>query len=137
MIRRSRRGSALVEASLIYPVIIVSVLLIIAAALYFYSMAAQLADMNRFVHRNAGEQSGTVYYAEETSRRLSSYEPRTERHHLVFESIIVEKNSSIRNHLLFRVSASHTERAEATAICEADLIRKVQLAGDVIDAIRD
>lgn len=132
----SRRGSVFVEASLIYPVIIVITVLLIAIAMYFYGMAARLSDMNRSARRAAGEESGTVYYAEETGLGLPSFETRTEQS-LLSKSIVIDSQSRFQNRLLFALDGTHNSHVEAAVLCEADLIRLKQTAGDVFEAIRE
>ncbi len=124
---RSRRGSYFVEASLIYPVSIVITVMLIAAAMYFYSLTASCSDAGRTVRRLAGEESGTVYYSRDTGSIRSGIQGKKEsgilsgRFHASYGQTFV-------NQILFPLSANGSYEAESPILCEAEHIWKRQVA---------
>ena len=121
------------EASLIYPVIIAVTVILLAVAMFFYNMTAQLSDMHRCVRRNAGEQSGTVFYGEDIIP-ASSF-TMAGRNGLLSDSVTAESGGWFRADRVFFISESVTYGAKANVICEMDTVRMKQGIGDIIGSM--
>ena len=61
---RSRKGTYIVEATMIYPIIVVVTVMLIAISLYIYNCCAAYSDMSRDMKRLAGFEAGTVTYSD-------------------------------------------------------------------------
>ena len=60
----SKKGTYLIEAAVVFPIVIVTLLTLIMVVMYFYDCSAVQSDMHKFLRKEAGEVSGkTVYYS--------------------------------------------------------------------------
>lgn len=134
---RSRRGgSYIVEASLIYPIIAAVTVMLLAAAVYMYSLTAACSDLNRAVRREAGSASRTVFYNENDpmSRRM----PQLSRSGgpLSGRAEAVMNRSYVWN-LVFAVNDDNAYKAEACIISEADTLWKRQAVKHAAEALME
>lgn len=129
--KNNKKGSAFVEASLIYPVIIVITLMMMSVSLFFYSINAQISDMNRCVRRTAGEESGTVFYGEDVQTTGGGFVV-TCRNGLLSETVRAESGRTFYNTVLFAVGGTLSPAAQADVVCEVDLLRAGQGIRDLI-----
>ena len=132
---RSRRGTSyLVEASLIYPMIVAVTVMLLAAAVYFYGMAAAASDLNRTVRREAGERSDTVYYNEDDDMKTNRI-PVTESDGLLSKKVSAVSRNSYVNSIVFRIRHSDEYKAEACVISEVDTLWNLKVAKDALGKI--
>lgn len=132
---RSRRGTSyLVEASLIYPMIVAVTVMLLAAAVYFYGMAAAASDLNRTVRREAGKRSDTVYYNEDDDMKTNRI-PVTESDGLLSKKVSAVSRNSYVSSIVFRIRHSDEYKAEAYVISEVDTLWNLKVAKDALGKI--
>lgn len=118
----SRRGTSyIVEASLIYPMIVAVTVMLLAAAVYLYGLTAACSDLNRSVRRAAGERSGTVFYNESDQGKLSG-SPVTESEGLLFKKVSATSEKTYTSSILFKILRKNKYRAEVYVISEVDVL---------------
>lgn len=134
---RSRRGTSyIVEASLIYPVIVAVTVMLLAAAVYMYGLTAACSDLNRAVRREAGKRSATVFYNEAEDAETDS---RTvnETEGILFKKVTAVSEKSYESNFLFRVLYKNQYQAEAYVINEADTLWNRQAVGHAVDMLKE
>ena len=131
---RSRRGTSyLVEASLVYPVIVAVTVMLLACAVCFYGMTAASSDLNRTVRREAGKKSNTVYY-NEADDMMGIQIPVSESAGLFGRKVAAVSRHSYVSSIIFRINRQNEYKAEAYVICEADTLWNRQVVKDAVDA---
>ena len=134
---RSRRGTSyIVEASLIYPMIVAVTIILLAAAVYFYGMAAAASDLNRTVRREAGERSDTVYY-NETDDMKNNRLPVSDSGSLFGRKVSVVSQGSFVNSIVFRMNHRNEYKAEAYVISEANILWNRQVVKNAVDDLKE
>ena len=132
---RSRRGTSyIVEASLIYPVIVAVTVMLLAGAVYFYGLTAAASDQNRAVRREAGERSDTVYYNEADERKKNRM-PVAESGGIFGKKVTVTSASAFQNRILFNIAYKGEYTAEAHVISEADTLWNRQVIKNALGSI--
>lgn len=134
---RSRRGTSyIVEASLIYPMIVAVTIMLMAAAVYIYGMTAAASDLNRTVRREAGERSHTVYYNEADDMKGNRV-PVSESGGFLSKKITAVSNHLYVSNIVFRIRSRNEYKAEAYVISEADILWNRQVVKDAVDKIKE
>lgn len=80
---RSKRGTYLIEAAVVFPIVIFTLLTLIMIVMYFYDCAASQSDMHRFLRKEAGDATGKTicysfdveddFYVQHERRRITAY----------------------------------------------------------------
>ena len=134
---RSRRGTSyIVEASLIYPVIVAVTVMLLAVTVYIYGLTAACSDLNRVVRREAGKKSATVFY-NETEDPDTVGRAVAEEEGILFKKVTAVSERSYVSNIVFRVLCKNQYRAEAYVICEADTLWNRQAVGHAVDTLKE
>lgn len=132
--RHSKNGSAMVEASLVFPMIIAAVVLFIAAAVYMYGLAAGVSDLNRSVRRASGESAGTVMYGDELISGSGGFHvSSSEKPEGV--KCTAEFTDAFDHFYIFSADKDHAFKAGSDGVREAAVILDKQAAENVYEAI--
>lgn len=69
----NKKGSAIVEAVMVFPVIIVSVICVLHILIYFYNQLDERADMHMALRHESGKVCGNMFYENQKSNEFAFY----------------------------------------------------------------
>lgn len=124
----------MVEASLVFPMIIAAAVLFIAAAAYMYGVTAGVSDLNRSVRRASGEGAGTVLYGGETDAGMSSF-GLSSSETLTGVKCTACLSDAFDHFYIFSIDERHEIKAGSDGVRETAVILDKQAAGNVFKAI--
>ena len=73
-ISNNKRGSYIVEAAIVLPMVILSVITVVLIVMFFYSQVTEQSRMHITLRGEAGAATGRTSYTEEARRRGTSTE---------------------------------------------------------------
>ena len=136
MLRNSRGTSYIVEASLIYPMIVAVTIKLLAAAVYIYGLTAACSDLNRTVRREAGERSFTVFYNEEDDLKGNRV-PVSETGGILYKKVSAVSRKSYVSRVIFSMNRENEYKAESYVISEADTLWNRQAVKNAIGKLEE
>lgn len=123
---KSKKGSAMVEATMIFPMVIASVVAVLYIIIGLYLSLSLQASLHLALRKECGEISQTVYRVEQIE------EFQYEEEKLGLRPIIkMEAERDYRVSKLFTKDISRTEKGRSYVLDEAEGIRILSLAGEV------
>lgn len=118
MIIHNKRGSALVEAALIFPLVIAGVMAVLYIIIGSYLSLSLQSSLQIAIRKECGESSETVYRIEESSEY-----PVTKVMIGLRPAIAMEEERKYRIRGLFNNEISRKEKGRSYIIDEAEIIR--------------
>lgn len=124
---KSKKGSTIVEASMIFPLVIAGVMAVLYIVIGMYSSLSLQSSVHLALRNESGRLSETVYRDEEgTSFKL-------EKSRLGLRAIVAaEEIRSYQTSQLFTKKITRLESGRSYVIDEAELVRRVNLAKEVL-----
>ncbi len=123
---KSKKGSAMVEATMIFPMVIASVVAVLYIIIGLYLSLSLQASLHLALRKECGEISQTVYRVEQIE------EFQYEEEKLGLRPIIkMEAERDYRVSKLFTKDISRTEKGRSYVLDEAESIRILSLTGEV------
>jgi hypothetical protein len=133
-----RRGSQMVEASLIFPLIVVISVMSVAVMIYFYDCTETAAVMSMDVRSLAGEEAGTCSSDDAENRSVISEKNNfeydiSEKSGLLFRKITASSDADYDETRFFNISNEKYFSFSRSCINEAEIIWKKQLIKEIAD----
>ena len=122
-----KKGTTIVEATMVFPLVIAGVISVLYIIIGMYSSLSLQSSVHMSLRNEAGLLSETVYRTETVK------EFEIERKMLGIRSIItIEESREYKASKLFAKKIARTERGRSYIIDEAELVRRVSLAKEVL-----
>lgn len=134
----SRKGSYILEASIVYPLIIASSVMIVSLSMYYYCSAEQAFMMSEEVRLKSGESSGTVVYLHNdpsdihSSFIMESEYSVTQGNRLIYKYTEAECSRDYFVNGMFDFGKNSSFSIYKSAINEADIICCRQFVSDIL-----
>jgi hypothetical protein len=128
MIFHNKRGSTLVEAAMIFPLVIAGVMAVLYIIISLYLSLSLQSSLHVSIRKECGELSETVYGIEEASEY-----PVTNVMIGLRPAIVIEQEQKYRIRGLFKDEISKKEKGRGYIINEADIIRIFYCAIEVLE----
>ncbi len=116
---KSRKGTAMVEASIVFPLVICAVVALIYITVNLYLSLSFQTSLHMALRNDCGEQAETVY---RPAAELKDYTCHKSRFGLRF-AILAENTHESRMEGLFHHRVYRTETGRAYLLDEAELLR--------------
>ncbi|MBR0596367.1 TadE family protein [Sinanaerobacter chloroacetimidivorans] len=124
---KTKKGAALVEASMIFPLVIAGVMAVLYIVIGLYSALSLQSNLHIALRQEAGKRSETVCRENE----VNVYD--MEESKIGLRTIIsMEEKRNYRTSSLFNNKVSRTEKGQSYVIDEADLVRKIAIGKEVL-----
>ena len=120
------------EATMIYPVIVVITVTLIAISLYIYNCGAAYSDMTREVKRAAGYDAGTVIYGDASEFDGGGVYDIYKEKSLLSEKYNAVLNTEYSSNFVISAFHSATFAFECSSLNEAKLIWDKEFASDIV-----
>ncbi len=126
---RSRKGSYIVEAAILYPIIVVVTIMMFIVFVYFYIHTENTYNMSHDCRIEAGLMSGTVIYGD---RSKSNPESNIDICRVgLSKKVIIHNRATLVNNIIYEYvqdlgySVEHSVVNEAELIWDLDVIKKL------------
>lgn len=123
---KCKKGSALVEAALIFPIVIAGVMAVIYITIAIFSAFTLQSALHMALKKETGKMSKTIIKEDQT--RLFSIE---DHKHGVSTILCTEAYGEYKTNRLINKSIGRREKGRAYVIDEAEFVRRIQLAKEV------
>lgn len=124
---RCKKGSALVEAALIFPIVIAGVMAVIYIIIGIFSAFTLQSSIHMNLKKEAGKISETIIKEEQTKQYSIK-----ERMHGFNNVLYTEADAEYKTNRLFKKSIDRREKGRVYVIDEAEFVRRTQLAKEVL-----
>jgi hypothetical protein len=115
---RSKKGTTIVEAAMIFPLVIAAVVAVLYIVINLYQSLSLQSSLHLALRKECGERSQTVYRMDQ----IKEYPSMTER--IGIRQIVkMEEEREYRIKTLFKDQIVRTEKGRSYLIDEPDLIR--------------
>ncbi len=115
---KSKKGATMVEAAMIFPLVIAAVAAVLCIVTGLYQSLSLQSSLHMALRNECGLASQTVYRQE----RMQDFRPEKDREGLR-PVIRMEKEREYRINIIFKGHVTRTEKGRAYVIDEAELIR--------------
>lgn len=128
--RNQKKGAALVEASMIFPLVIAGVMAVIYIMVGLYSALSLQAALQLSIRKEAGELSQTIYRSD-NDKMIRSIRSNEERFG-VSKVLTAVEGKKYKTSGLFTKQIKRTEKGRVYVLDEAETVRQLYFARDIL-----
>lgn len=125
--KHNKRGSAVVEASMVFPIVIAAVIAVIYIVICLYSSLSFQTGMQLSVRQESGKQSETVFRADSFQKM-----PVKESRIGISRILYAEGKNNYKMKGMISATVSRTDYCRVYIIDETEVVRKVYFADEIL-----
>lgn len=118
---RSRKGGYVVEAAILYPVIVVITVMMFVIFIFFFMNTSKSYMMAHTCRMEAGYRSGTVIYNRNEKLAGNEFEFKVYNDFLI-SKVRAENRETVKNNIIYKYEHENKYGIEHTIINEAEVI---------------